>query len=237
MIAGASDLQWGTVGEWVAAAATFAAVLVALAGPIGERLRRPTLRLEVGITEPHVRLKRDNLSTQGFFIRVAVRNVGKSEAERVRAQITRWVYRSPEETVWRSHDLDPTFLHWTGMPHADQGRSSPPEVTIAPGSVWFLDLAYHDVKRVETRLILDDHTDRGFRVTAGHALGHFVAEVLVSAANASPITRAIGWSLDDKTFVSEIAIVPELPQAPRPGFLNILLRPDETEPDDEGDAQ
>lgn len=226
LIAGAGDVQWGTVSQWVSAAATFAAVLVALSGPVRARSRRPRLRLEVSRTEPHVRITRPagEIAHEGFYIRVAVWNHGKSAAERVRVQINRWVYRALDDDGWTSHDLDPAVLHWTGMPYVDQGRTTPPEVSIAAGAHWFFDLAACDVRKGQTRLVLDDRTSRGFDVRSPHYLGDFVAEVLVSAGNATPVAGRIAWTIDGKRFVSCITLVSRMPDAPLGGLLNILNR-------------
>ncbi len=111
------------------------------------------------------------------------------------------------------------------MAHADQGRTSPPEVSIVEGSRWILDLAYCDKRTGETTLLLDDRTSRGFGLKAPHRLGDFVAEVLFSAANATPVTGRIAWTIDGKNFVSAIALEQRMPAAPAGGLLNILGRP------------
>lgn len=227
MLAAAGDVQWGTVSQWASAAATLLAVLVALwSSQFRSWFRRPKIRLEVGRTEPHVRMTRSDgeIRHVGFYFRVAVWNRGRSSAERVRVQITRWVYREPGESEWKSHDLDPAMLHWATMAHADQGRQYPPEVIIPSGGYWFFDLVNHDLNRRETTLVLDDRTRRGFELKALNGLGDFVAEVLVSASNCAPLNGCIAWTIDGKRYVSSVELLRAGPKAPPGGLLNILER-------------
>lgn len=121
--------------DLLTAIGTVGAVVVALGLSIVPGLRRwrarPVLRFEFGKVEPYTRIDLSptaGVITGGGFngttlVRAGVRNIGRTEARRVRVQIHAWWVL--ENGLWWQYDLDPVLLRWVSQPSEN-------EIDIAP---------------------------------------------------------------------------------------------------------
>ena len=214
---------WSALGT---VCAVVVALGIAVSPPVWRWVCRPRLNLDLGETEPHVRPARSGgVEHTGLYLRVGVVNTGRLKARRVRAIISDWWYlETPAGTGgghWIAQDLDPSILHWTGTPHADQDRMSSQEISIPAGVRWFVDLCKHDLRSRQTQLILDDRTERGFRLEALQGLGDFRAQITIVAENATARTVVIGWRITMEHWITDVHEA-NRPEAAPGGLLNIL---------------
>jgi hypothetical protein len=74
--------EWGPVGVWAGAIATFLAALIALAGSVGrfDRYRAPRLRVTFEQTEPWCRAGEHPVEGEVLWVRVGIENVGTQPA-------------------------------------------------------------------------------------------------------------------------------------------------------------
>lgn len=125
-------IEWGSAGEWVAAAATFLAVLVALFGERAwEYWRRPRLAARVSNIEPHRSYARaaDGEASDGLSLyRLEIRNEGRGVARDLHARLID-VWDLGHEG-WRQHGVDPV-----PQPFVSQSLAGAPArgVDIGPG--------------------------------------------------------------------------------------------------------
>lgn len=189
--------------EWVSAIGTVGAVVVALllaALPAWNRRRsRPRLEIRVGNEEPHIRPTRggvagrpgqSELAVQGYILRVEVKNVGRSEARRVRVQLLGWASerKGEKELDWIAYDIDPMPLKWVE----------------APGDEFLMDLAagmsglayvgeYHD-RSGELELFTPDSHRREFPTKPNYSNVTYWVEVAAAAENADVVTTGFYFS-------------------------------------------
>jgi hypothetical protein len=105
-------LELGPVSSWVAAGATFLAVIVALFGQrMWECLRRPRLDITFEHAEPFCRKTRLAKHWQAYWVRVKVENKGADPARACVGKLSK-VYT---DGTFRD-DRDPVQLRWCGVP-------------------------------------------------------------------------------------------------------------------------
>jgi len=104
--------------EWVTAVGTLAAVVVALIVAFFPSIRRwynrPILKIEFENREPfcrHSSMTQSGLNVLGYWVRLRVRNVGRSLARGCEGKLVR--ITNPSDSIDRP-DFDPTILHWVG---------------------------------------------------------------------------------------------------------------------------
>ena len=132
MIGGAhsSHVHWGDVATWVGAAASGAAVFVALWVAVfpqwKERRNRPALVVEFGETEPFERVVRDPADRPvECRLRLGIRNEGRTTARRVRVTIERWWSATLYPDVeWMQNPIDPVLAEWVGWGVHDTGADA-----------------------------------------------------------------------------------------------------------------
>lgn len=228
--------------DWISTFATVGAVLVALAIAVApiiwRRIRRPKLVAEVGDREPNVRFAHKMDGPNAWFLRMTVRNKGKTEARRVRVTLIDWYVHEPVgEYEWARNDTDPAALHWVSMTHAREQvprppvpswqtepgpliRPTPPEVNLAPELFDLVDLA--DWSNGYLRLILDDNRPRGFIQQAPQGEREFMLTVFVTAENASAITRTVCFRVDSGKGFTDIGFCDPPKRSRQTGWLSML---------------
>lgn len=188
--------------EWFTAIGTIGATVVALAiasaPPWWRWLKRPKLEVVFSRDLPHIRRM-----TDGIWLRLAVGNGGKREAIHVRGLITDWWYKD-RSGRWIKHDLDPSFLHWTGTPHMDESMV-PSEVSLPSKTTWFLDLCWHSAQHF-TQIVLDNRAIDGFDLDARTMLGEFRAKVVITSDNAGAVERTIGWTVEAGEKIGQVGL-------------------------------
>jgi hypothetical protein len=176
-VLGHVQVQWGDVGTWAAAAATFLAVLVALfvalLPSLQQKRQKPVLVLVFGEVEPFERpvFRSDENNQDKLWevrLRVGVKNEGHSTARNVQVRIDQWwsymkgqiVARTPGEQVptWTENPIDPVDAEWVGWSHPDDPHLA---LDITPGSTDFVDLLVLNVETQELRLPIS--VRRGFK--------------------------------------------------------------------------
>ncbi|GHJ97762.1 hypothetical protein SNE510_72810 [Streptomyces sp. NE5-10] len=107
--------EWGPVGVWAGAAATFLAAAVALAAAAGtlERRRRPRPRLSFEPHQPWLRSVRTAEGREALWVRFAVDNDGPTPARGCTGRLLSVVAAGE-----RRADIDPLQLRWAGMPRS-----------------------------------------------------------------------------------------------------------------------
>jgi hypothetical protein len=108
--------EWGPVGVWVGALATFLATLVARLAASGyfDRLRALRLRVTFEHAAPWCRVVDDSYQGVSFWVRVGVVNVGRAPAQ---GCVGRHM-GSSTDGVART-DIDPVQLSWAGVPRSE----------------------------------------------------------------------------------------------------------------------
>ncbi len=209
------------IGSFAAAAAA----LVIAAGPAFlRRLRRPELRPELSNGEPHVRLDDFEDRPPAHYLRLAVHNVGRSEARRVRVTLKDWFVHDPAPGVaeWMRYDTDPAALHWVSMPAAREprarmsggysvpgddaawnqvvSRATPPEVNLPPDLFDLVDLVRLPINEDPLRVVLDEDRWRGFEHQAHATETAFMLTVMITSDNAPGVTTTIGFRVEGNRF-------------------------------------
>lgn len=228
--------------------AVVAALGIALTPVIWRRLRKPKLVVEVGEREPHVRLAHRLGGSEGpnaFYLRMTVRNNGKTEARRVRVTLMDWYVLEPVEGFpdWARLDTDPAALHWVSMTHAREKRDrvrggyltsleqpvpeaelidrhTPPEVNLPAGLVDLVDLAVFSNNKLA--LILDDNRPRGFKQVAPFPDREFKLTLAITAENAVALTRTVCFRVDLDNGFQDVRFCEPPAQARDAGLLTML---------------
>lgn len=106
-------VDWGPVGVWAGAIATFLAALIALLGSVGgfDRYRAPRLRLTFEQTEPWCRGGVHPVDGEVLWVRVGVENVGQQPARGCVGRLT----GIATDGMPRA-DVDSVQLRWAGVP-------------------------------------------------------------------------------------------------------------------------
>jgi len=177
-------VDWGPVGVWVGATATFLAALVALLASVRgfDRFRSARLRVTFQQQEPWCR--RGDRSDGGhvLWVRVGVENVGRQPA---RGCVGRMIGVSTDGV--RRADIDPIQLRWAGVPRSRSFDA----VDIRRGQREFVNvlcLRERSVWQIVT--FEDDDFDPGFTTElAGDQ--HHVLQLAVFADNAEGVASAL----------------------------------------------
>jgi hypothetical protein len=217
--------------DWLTAIGTVGAVFIALllaGGPaLWQWWRRPRLELVLGATEPHVQLEHEGSDITAAFLRIEVTNSGHLAARRVRGQVRRWwAHTNGGRYDWVQHDdIDPVTLHWVSIPRAGPGELSlPPEVDIAPRMSNFLNVSRFDTHAARTWLYGHDPRLTGSHFQSHYPIGEHRAEIVVSAENASLVTRVVSYTTSHDRYFTDIRFAepPEANGVQRLGLLNLL---------------
>lgn len=221
---------WGTVGQWVAAAATLSAALVALfKDEILRRRRRPLLNASIATHPPDSHLTTMQYAigfsagastaqrAPCYYFRLWVNNEGKTRAEKVEVflqKVERLRADGQFETVAR---YSPLHLKWSnsgdvfaegispGMGrHCDLGHILDPSHTLNIG--YSLD-GIEEVPREAPLFTLDVEVQP---FTRAHLLapGDYQLTIQIAGANAKPIEKRLRmafkgtWSIDERDMLS-----------------------------------
>ncbi|MFF8414608.1 hypothetical protein [Streptomyces omiyaensis] len=128
-------VEWGPLGVWAGAGATFLAAAVALAAAAGslERRRRPRLALSFAARQPWMRTVVTAGGSEVLWVRGAVDNHGSTPARGCTGRLLAVSAAGNPRA-----DVDPVQLRWTGMPRA---LSFHP-LDIRPGQREFLNVCF-----------------------------------------------------------------------------------------------
>jgi hypothetical protein len=215
-------MEIGNLAQWVGAAVTFLAVLVALfkEGIVRWR-RRPILDLVSVLSHAipmRYSVQRTSLTlavTQSYYFRLWIENRGKSRAESVQVYVAKLLRRAADGTFREDPHFLPLNLRWS---HG-QGPDGSPEVYaegISPGMGKHCDLghiidpahrgelgeALAEVPATDTILALDLEV---LPTSLSHLIapGTYQLELRIAAANCLPVTKILKVTLTGKWFHDE----------------------------------
>lgn len=134
-----SEVGNTTITDWLTAIGTIAAVVVALFVAFLTSIRRwynrPKFHVEIGNEEPfckHTRIKIGEnpdgtliLGHMSYWIRIRVKNVGRSVARGCEGKLVRI---SQISDMTDRTDFDPVVLHWVGRPHSKESAGKPIDI-------------------------------------------------------------------------------------------------------------
>ena len=214
--------------DWLTAVGTVGAVVVALllaAWPaITRRWSRPKLKIETGTLEPFVRPVVVNRALTGDVrLRVGIRNVGRSSAYGVRAQLLRWWERDPGKqhgVDWLLLSSDPLLLKWVSIRPGDDRPGVQPEVTILKGATDYLDIALLDSN--ELKLLFDNNDDAVFDRGTSKRTGTWRIEFAFGGTNCHIKSETIEFSADDGHYFTASKLSSPPPEAHDVGLLHLL---------------
>jgi len=217
------SLEIGTLAQWTSAFATFLAVMVALfKDEILRWWRKPRLTVSITLAPPDCHKTTLNYavqkaaitysSTDCYYLRVWVSNIGKTRAEKVQVFASKLSRRSADGSFKVVEAFLPMNLRWAhgqqagGTPeifaegispmmgkHCDLGHVVDPEFRKDIGE----DLA--EVPADQTILSLDLEIKPN---TRSHLIspGVYRLELRVAAANSAPVTKVIELTITGKWF-------------------------------------
>ena len=131
-----SCIQQATTWEWLRFfIPLLITILIALYGDLIRRLIiGPKISIEHKNKQPFNKILNTEDSKEhplfALFIRLRIRNVGKTTAHKVYGRVTRLEYANKNESI---QYFDPTTLHWAGYPHGEK-------VDLGPQDYEYLDL-------------------------------------------------------------------------------------------------
>ena len=207
-----TQMDYGTVAQWVGATTTLLAVLVALFKDEFLRWRRkPELRVSIALASPDCHKTTLNYVVQKtaltcraadcYYLRIWVENVGKTRAERIQVFAAKLLKRHADGSFKEVKDFLPMNLLWT---HGQEGKSGPEIFAegISPQMGKHCDLGHivdpkyrkdvgYDLPTVapdDTVLALDLEVKPN---TLSHLVppGVYRLELRVAAANCSPVNH------------------------------------------------
>ena len=223
MPAADSGVEIGSLAQWVAAAATFAAVLVALfKDEVLRFVRRPQLTVSIDLAPPDCHKTTANYRTaQGwqsadcYYLRLWVQNVGKTRAERVQVFAASLSRRNADGNFRRIDEFLPLNLRWA---HGQQAAAGPeifaegisPQMgkhcdlghVIDPASRAHVGEDLPDVQADKTVLALDLEFQPN---TRSHLIppGTYQLALRVAAANSTPVTKTIEVTTTGEWFADQ----------------------------------
>jgi hypothetical protein len=197
--------------DWLTAIGTLAAVIVALGlslVPVFVRwLHLPKLRIIVGSSEPHLRprMAERGPHVEAMYLRVEVRNYGKAEARRVRAQVRRWWARNNNSNPprWVEYDIDPLPLRWVSRP-MDAGEALSTEVDLAPEASDLVEVSVYLSPGGKTLLCAPSHAQRRFRLESNYPIGEHRVEVLVVSESAGSQRTVVSYTTSHGSWISNV---------------------------------
>jgi hypothetical protein len=219
-------VDWGSVAQWVAASATFLAVLVALfKDEVLRAIRRPLLEPSIQLTPPDC--QKTQLTYQIFspvlttrrvdcyYLRLWIENLGKMRAEKVQVFLARLHKRKADGLFAVVDDFLPMNLRWAhaqSVPngveiyadgispkmgkHCDLGHVIDPAYQAEVGG----DLA--SVPSGKAIMALDLEVQPN---TKSHLIGPgtYRLDLRVAAANSTPVERTIELTITGDWFVDQ----------------------------------
>jgi hypothetical protein len=179
----------------------------------------------VGGEEPWIRLAR---TTNGYgvdrvYLRIEVRNTGRTAARGVALRIVRWWLRKEDANYeWTEEDMDPALLHPVSAP--PDAMLSDGTITIAAKSFDFFDIASCAIRQGRCRLEVHDPRPRGVAWESHDAFLEQRFEVVVQAENVEPITRVVRVRFSQERWLEyvEPSQVPPPTATLRIGLANIF---------------
>lgn len=204
----------GTVGQWVAAGATFLAVLVALfKNEFMGWWRRPKLELSAGLEPPHChimpihyevqRIAPTFIQSKCYYLRLWIENSGKTRAESVQVFAAKVLKKSADGEFREESNFIPVNLLWSHGQTVTGGREVYAE-GISPKMGKHCDLGH--IMNPDCRKDLGEDlpdlaaTNTVFALalevcpsTLSHLLapGTYRLELRIAAANCSPVTKIL----------------------------------------------
>lgn len=206
-----ANYETGTLAQWAGAAATFAAVLVALFRDEALRFwRRPRLSVSAKLGPPDChkttatyRTPTGIESADCYYLRLWVENIGKTRAERVQVFAAQLTKRHADGTFRKVDDFLPMNLRWAHGQHGVAG----PEIfaegisplmgkhcdfghVIDPAAQAAIGEDLPDVAPGRAILALDVEFPPN---TRSHLIppGTYRLDLKVAAANSTPVTKTI----------------------------------------------
>lgn len=220
------SLTGSELAAWVAAIATFAAVVVAL---FKEELRslwhKPRFEIKIELRPPHchkTQMSRVNMQTgqllgqaDCYYLRIWVENVGRQRAEQVQVFAAQLCKRQADGSFQPNPSFLPMNLCWSHTHH----RHSGPEIFaegISPGMGkhcdfgHVIDPAFAPEMGISIPNLAPDRTILAFDLemkpnTGSHLLepGTYRVQLKVAAANAGPSVKHIEITVDGQWFPEE----------------------------------
>jgi hypothetical protein len=174
------------IAQWLAPIVTVFAVLVALFGQqFWAWWRRPILKIEFEEKEPFVRETNLQNGKRGEWVRVRVRNVGRSPAQRCIPMLVAVTSDSGER-----QDIDPMQLRWAGVPRS-QGYKP---MNLANGDFAYVNVLVTEDDWHHSRFVTFESADYdpGFPQGLLHKSAHRV-RVTLTSDTAQPASRTIDF--------------------------------------------
>lgn len=213
-------MDYGTVAQWAGATATLLAVLVALFKDEFLRWRRkPELRVSIALASPdchkttlNYRVTDSYRAADCYYLRIWVKNVGKTRAEQVQVFAEKLVKRHADGSFKKVESFLPMNLRWA---HGQQGKDGPEIFAegISPEMGKHCDLGHivdpkhrknvgYDLPALgdnDTVLALDLEVKPN---TMSHLIppGVYQLELRVAAANCSPVNHNLEITVTGKWF-------------------------------------
>ncbi len=177
-------VDWGPVGVWFGAVATFLVAVTALAVAAGlfDRFRVPAVQISFDQTQPWCRSGADRVDGDVLWVRVGVENVRREPA---RGCVGRMIGIATDG-VARS-DIDPIQLRWAGIPRS---RAFDP-IDLRRGQREFIDVV--SLRRGSCWQLVtfdDDDFEPGFPTEFPADRSH-VLQIAVFSDNADTVVRAL----------------------------------------------
>jgi len=223
---GDSGIEIGTLAQWAGATATFLAVLVALfKGEVLRYFRKPRLTVSIALASPDCHKTVMSYAVQKtaptygsadcYYLRVWVKNLGKTRAERVQVFAARLSGRTADGSFKDIDAFLPMNLRWA---HGQQGSGGPEIFAegISPLMGKHCDLGHvvdpasrkdigEDLPGVspsETILALDLEIQPN---TRSHLIppGVYRLELRVAGANCAPVTETLELTITGKWFADQ----------------------------------
>jgi hypothetical protein len=221
-----TNLDPGSLAQWVAAGATFLAVLVALfKTEITHWWRRPKLSARIKLSPPDCSktqldyVAQKTALTVGradcYYLRIWIENLGKTRAEQVQVYASKLWKRAADGSFSLVDNFLPMNLKWAHGPPPPKG----PEIFaegISPRMGKHCDLAHvvdpkhranvgHDLEGVPT-----DQTILALNLeVAPNTLTHLIApgkyrlKLRIAGGNCSPITKTLELALTGKWYADQ----------------------------------
>jgi hypothetical protein len=219
-------VEIGSIGQWFAASATTAAVLVALfKDEFLKWRRRPILSVSVALEPPHChstilhyqaqRTALTFVAAQCYYFRIWISNEGKSRAEKVQVFAATLSRRVADGSFHTEKDFLPMNLRWS---HG-KGPNESPEIYaegISPKMGKHCDLGHivdptcqaelsenlESVPVGNTILALDLEVAPN---TRSHLLspGTYLLELQIAGANCAPVVKKLELTITGKWFQDE----------------------------------
>lgn len=173
-----------SITDWLTAIGTVGAVVVALflafLGSLLRKYRKPKLKIEFDNKVPFCRHSRiSNLPNQpeGYFLRLRVRNTGKSIARDCEGKLVRIL---DANTNRERTDFDPTNLHWTGHERKNT-------ISIHKTAYEYLDVVYVRDDMPQILIYTNEEQPRGFPFSLQR--NNYILDIVFFGKNTEPVEK------------------------------------------------